>query len=60
MFQEITRIKCDIDMEVSLEDLVPSPVSANEIESFCDAMNFGKRVRERLAAIGQTSLSQHS
>jgi hypothetical protein len=60
MFQEITRIKCDIDMKVSLKDLEPSPPSANELESFCEAMNFGKRVRERLAAIGQTMLSQHS
>jgi DNA polymerase-1 len=60
MFQEITRIKCDIDLQVSLEDLEPSPAIVNELESFCDAMNFGKRVRERLAAIGQTSLSQHS
>ena len=60
MFQEITRIKCDIDLQVSLEDLEPSPAIVNELESFCEAMNFGKRVRERLAAIGQTSLSQHS
>ena len=60
MFQEITRIKCDIDLQVSLEDLEPSPAIVNELEAFCDAMNFGKRVRERLAAIGQTSLSQHS
>ena len=60
MFQEITRIKCDIDLDVSLEDVKPSPASLNELESFCDEMNFGKRVRERLAALGQASLSQRS
>jgi DNA polymerase-1 len=60
MFQEITRIKCDIEVDVSLEDLEPSPASANELESFCDEMNFGKRVRERLAAIAQASPSQPS
>ena len=60
MFQEITRIKCDIDLQVSLEDLEPSPAIANELEAFCDAMNFGKRVRERLAAVGQASFLQQS
>lgn len=60
MFQEITRIKCDIDLQVSLEDLEPSPAIVNELESFCDAMNFGKRVRERLAAVGQASFLQQS
>jgi len=60
MFQKITRIKCDIDLQVSLEDLEPSPAIANELEAFCDAMNFGKRVRERLAAVGQASFLQQS
>jgi len=60
MFQEITRIKCDIDLDVSLEDVKPSPASLSELESFCDEMNFGKRVRERLAALGQASSSQRS
>lgn len=60
MFQEITRIKCDIDIDVSLVDLEPSPVSATELAAFCDEMNFGTRVRERLAAIAQSSLPQHS
>jgi len=55
MFQEITRIKCDIEMEVSLEDLAPSAANVNELDAFCDEMNFGKRVRERLAAIAQAS-----
>ena len=60
MFREITRIKCDIDIAVSLQDLKPSPASSDELRSFCDAMNFGERVRDRLAAMGQTSLSQQS
>ena len=60
MFQQITRIKCDIDLQVTLEDLEPSLAIANELEAFCDAMNFGKRVRERLAAVGQASFLQQS
>ena len=60
MFQEITRIKCDIDIEVSLEDLEPSPASATKLELFCDEMNFGKRMRERLAAVAKASSAQRS
>ena len=51
MFREITAIKCDIEIDVSLDDLVLTPAPAPELEAFCDRMNFGKRIRERLAAL---------
>jgi hypothetical protein len=60
MFRKIARVKCDIDLQVSLEDPGPSPGIANELEAFCDAMNFGKRVRKKLAALGQTLFLQQS
>lgn len=55
MFREITAIKCDIDMDVSLDDLTVEPGSRSELEAFCDRMNFGKRVRERLAELSSVS-----
>ncbi len=55
LFQEITRIKCDIDLEVSLEELEPSQASVDELEPICDEMSFGKHVRERLTVIAQAS-----
>lgn len=50
LFQQITRIKCDIDMQVSLPELAAGPSDAAGLEAFCDEMNFGQRIRERLAA----------
>jgi DNA polymerase-1 len=48
MFRQITEIACDIDLEVSLDDLAVQPAGAGEIESFCDELSFGQRMRERL------------
>lgn len=50
MFREITRIKTDIDLDVSLKDLKVSSGSAEDIDQFCDEMNFGQRLRKRLEA----------
>ena len=51
MYREITEIYCDIEVDVSLNDLKISPVPAQEIKAFCDDMNFGARIRDRLAAL---------
>lgn len=51
IFQQITRIKCDIDMVVQLEDLTPGSAPAAELTAFCEEMNFGNKLRERLAAL---------
>lgn len=51
MYREITEIMCDIELDVSLDELRLSPVSTDEIQAFCDEMNLGARVRDRLAAL---------
>jgi len=48
VFQEITRIKTDIDLDVELSHLERSPAPADELAAFCDEMNFGQRVRKRM------------
>ncbi len=48
IFQEITRIKTDIDIDVELSHLERQPASAEEVGAFCDEMNFGQRVRNRM------------
>ena len=48
IFQEITRIKTDIDIDVELTHLERQPASAEEVGAFCDEMNFGQRVRNRM------------
>lgn len=51
MFQSITRIKCDIDMDVSLDEVTTPIGDAEALASFAQEMNFGDRVRKRLAAM---------
>lgn len=48
VFQQITRIKADIDLEVDLTHLERTPASADEVAVFCEEMNFGQRVRNRM------------
>ena len=55
MFQSITRIKCDIDMEVSLVDVSAPVGDASGLADFAEAMNFGDRVRKRLAVMAGNS-----
>ncbi|MDA0978085.1 MAG: hypothetical protein O3B72_05985 [Proteobacteria bacterium] len=55
MFLEITRIYRDIELQVSLDDLRPAAPDAAGIAGFCDEMNFGQRVRDRLAALSHGS-----
>ncbi len=47
-FQAITRIATDIDMDVALADLQRAPADAAALMSFCDDLNFGARLRDRL------------
>ena len=48
MFQEITRINCDVPMDVSLSELTITPGPVEAILSFCDAMAFGTGIRKRI------------
>lgn len=49
MYQSITRIKCDIDIDVSLEDVKAPVGDVKGLADFSEQMNFGARVRKRLA-----------
>jgi 5'-3' exonuclease len=51
MFREITQIKTDIEMDVKISDLAISASDREGIETFCDEMNFGARMRNRLEAL---------
>ena len=51
MFQELTRIHCEIDIDVALEDLAITPGKPELLASFCEEMKFGKRITERLLAV---------
>lgn len=48
IFQEITRIKTDIDLDVDLSDLERAPAAWESVAAFCQRMNFGVRVTERM------------
>jgi len=51
MYRSITGIHCDIEIDLSLDDLTLSRVAAVDMATFCEEMNFGQRVRQRLAAL---------
>jgi len=51
MYRSITGIHCDIEIDLSLDDLTLSRVDAVDMATFCEEMNFGQRVRQRLAAL---------
>ena len=48
MFQEITRIHTDIEIDVSLDDLRVTPLEPDALARFCDEMGFGERIRDRM------------
>ena len=48
MFQQITRIYCDVPMEVSLSELTITPGPLKALLAFCDAMAFGAAIRARI------------
>ena len=50
-FQSITRIKTDIAIEVSLQDLKRTPQSKKSVAAFCEEMKFGKRVIDGLVEL---------
>ncbi len=49
MFQQITRIHTGVEIEASLNDLKLSPADAGALECFCDEMDFGQRIRDRIS-----------
>lgn len=51
MYRSITGIHCDIEIDLSLDDLTLSRVDDVDMATFCEEMNFGQRVRQRLAAL---------
>ncbi len=48
VFQKITRITCDIELEVGLEDLCPAPIDLQKVADFFKGMNFGDRLERRV------------
>ena len=51
MYRSITGIHCDIEVDLNLDDLMLSCIDVDEMAAFCEEMNFGQRVRERLASL---------
>ena len=51
MFRDITRIKTDIEIDVKLSDLKQAAPDKSGLDAFCDEMNFGQRMRKRLASL---------
>lgn len=48
MYRQITGIKCDIPIDVTLAEVKPGQPSMRGLEEFCDEMAFGGRIRERI------------
>lgn len=48
MFREITLIKCDVPMDVSVGDFILTPQPLDQLFDFCDRMNFGTGIRRRI------------
>ncbi len=48
MYQSITRIKCDVPMQVQMADLAIQPGSTQALDDFCVAMRFGDNIRARI------------
>ncbi len=48
MFQEITRIHCEVPMEVTLDDLRLDKPDPAAMDNFLSELNFGKRTIERI------------
>ena len=50
-FRQVTRIMCDIDFNLTLEDLRPARFCLDSLADFCHRMSFGDRVISRIAAL---------
>jgi DNA polymerase I len=50
LFQSITRIACDIPIDVTQAQLKVESHSLSELLDFCDEMAFGDRIRDRIRA----------
>jgi 5'-3' exonuclease len=48
MFRQITDIHREVPMELTKEDLRLSPKSSDAVLTFCDEMQFGRRIRDRI------------
>ena len=53
IFQKITRIMCDIELEVGLEDLRPASIDSGKVADFFQSMNFGDRLEGRVRDLMQ-------
>ncbi len=53
IFREITEIHQAVPMDVSIDDLKPATPDLAELEAFADEMNFGPRIRQRMAKLGR-------
>lgn len=51
VYRQITGIKCDVPMEVSAQELALTPSDPAELAAFFDEMQFGQRIRERVAGL---------
>ena len=51
LYRRITPIKCDVPMKVRQKDLAITPADRASLDEFCDEMQFGRRLRERIARL---------
>ena len=51
MFRKVTRIMCDIELDVVLDDLRPAAVDLHGVTDFCTRMKFGDRIARRMAGL---------
>lgn len=51
VYRRITGIKCDVPMEVRLEQLRLGPAESDDLMAFCDEMAFGNRIRDRIGKL---------
>ena len=48
LYRKLTGIKCDVPMNVSMHDFVVTPQPLDKLLKFCDKVNFGGGVRQRI------------
>ena len=51
LYRRITPIKCDVPVQVRQKDLAITPADRAAVDAFCDEMQFGRRIRERIARL---------
>ena len=51
VYQKVTAIKQDVPMNAVLDDLLLKPAVQDDLSVFCDEMNFGGRLRDRMRGL---------